>query len=119
MNPPVDSPLLEARDTHAPAGLGARTGERPAVLHDLVVPEDEVVHEHLDVGKGGDERLRNLADPGWLAAVDGDRPARNVVCGDASRVAAAPRLGVAAGELLDLSAIVRHSCRDPNAMSAR
>jgi hypothetical protein len=49
-----DRPLLEAENAHLLTCLGARAGERPVVL-DEVVFEDEVVHEDLDVGEGGDE----------------------------------------------------------------
>src|SRR5437868_1492281 len=103
----ADRPLLEAGDAHRLAGLGARAGERPVIL-DAVVLEDELVHRDLDVRKGGNERLGDLGDRRRLAAVDRDRRAGGVVGGDASGIAAAPRLRVAACELLDLPPVVRH-----------
>ena len=103
----ADRPILEARDAHGLAGLGARAGERPVVLDD-VIDDDEVVHEDLDVREGRDERLRDAFDGCGRAAVDGDRSARGVMGGDASRVATAPRLGVVPCEPFDLLPVVGH-----------
>src|SRR5690348_10152124 len=74
----TDHPFLAAGDAHGLAGLGTRAGECPVVL-DEVVSHDELVHEDLDIGEGGDERLRNARYRGRVAAVDGDRPAHDVV----------------------------------------
>src|SRR3954453_494726 len=102
-----DRPLLEAGDAHLLTCLCARAGEGPVVL-DEVVFEDEVVHEDLDVGKGGDERLR----PRWffpgVLSVDGNLSPRDIVGGHASGVMAAPRLGIGACRLLDLLPVFAH-----------
>src|SRR6185437_668006 len=103
----TDRLLLEAGDSHGLAGLGARAGECPVVL-DKVLCHDEVVHEHLDIGEGGDERLRNTRDRGRFPAVDGDRPTGDVVGSNTPRVATAPRLGVSPRELLNLLPIPGH-----------
>src|SRR5438477_73379 len=98
---------------HALAGLGARPGEGPAVFDDAVLPKEETVHEDLDVREGRDECLRHVGYPGRIATVDGDHAARRVMRGDARGIAAAPRVGVRACELLDLLPIVRHRLRRP------
>jgi hypothetical protein len=69
---------------------------------------DEDVHEDLDIREGGYEGLRDARYWGRFPAVDGDRPACDVVGGNASRVATASRLGVLPCELFNLLPIVGH-----------
>src|SRR4029453_585125 len=94
----TERPLLETGDPRRLSGLAARACERPVVL-DVLVCEDDVVHEHLDVRKRRNEGLRDLCFLGGLAAVDGDRAARREVAGDPRGIAAAPRFRVAAREV--------------------
>jgi hypothetical protein len=69
------------------------------VVLDHLVFEDDVVHEHLDVRERGDEGARNFGYVRGLAAVDGDRPARDEMARDCRGIVTAPRLGVAPREI--------------------
>src|SRR5262249_61434216 len=93
------------------AGLGTRPRECPAVLDAAVLTDDEVVHEDLDVREGRHECLGDLADSCRFATIDRDRATGDVVLGDLRGIAAAPRFGVRACELLDLRRVAWHRLR--------
>src|SRR5262249_25979840 len=87
----TERPLLEAGAPHrlsGPARPRVGSGEGPVVL-DALVLEDDVVHEHPDVGKGGHERPRHLRDVRGLGPVDCDRATWCVVARDPRGIVAA------------------------------
>jgi hypothetical protein len=64
--------------------------------------EDQLVHGDLDVRESRNKRVRNLSYPGRLTAVDCNHSSGRVVVGNAPSVMAAPCLGVAECQPLDL-----------------
>ena len=106
-----------------------RSDQGPVVLHDRV-SDDEVAHQHLHVGKRGHERLSGVSDRRsphrWHTTIDGQGALRCVVPRDPCRVLAAPSLGVAPSEIIQVIQGWRHqlsSCwpplafRDPRILS--
>jgi hypothetical protein len=108
----MDAPEA-AYDAHAPEDAAelvplAASPDNAAPWWEVYCGDARAVHKDLDVWEGRDEYLRHFGDTGRIATIDGDHAARDVVLRHPRGIAAPPRLGVRACELVDFLAVVRH-----------
>ena len=104
----TETPAFEAADAHAlsgAVGTSVRADQGPVIFGAIVVLH-HAVHHDLKIGKSGHEGLGACGDggasDGWSAVVDGERAVWGEEGGDAGRVLAAPRGGVAGGKVVQV-----------------